>query len=1039
MDDSTAYETLTQCYLLLRGSCPTNEQIQQATTWLDSFYKEPIAIPHLINFFKNSQDPTDRQHAIIGLAKCVGLSWELVAVESKAEVFKILLGMVITEPQWTVRRNIIDIISKAVSPDYCLIILEFVRECVSKQNTAHLEIALLLSALFPQGFLESYNDPNLPSFFFEMINIAFQCQQPEVLIAAIQFILENNIIDTSPNSHPEYWECFVNSFDLVINSQLLFPRLVNLYSTALGHANEHINPIPLLEKCMNVFAQSKSNLKLILQLNIVIQAICHNYSQLIIQSGIAQTIIQTYMQYLIDQFEPEDQFVLSNAPAFEPIFTDLCTPETIQMMWEMCSQVATEFPGLFVFSRVMAATFTVAIDFYSSQMEQVVSILRAGIQSDSPLLRDSCAKAADEFVSSFVFESDELSLAFVHDIYKACQANISGELVQVLASLLDATKKTDHVFDEFFPFLVSVIQQCDVETQAAALQCISNLAKWSSYKIFVYYGQLLDILSDILGSTLDALEHLKGPAVITIAIVAVAIGSNFDDHLDTTFPFLISNLDNESLGASCITALENIMGSYVNRYYQDQYRSEFNEKILDPYMEGFLQYALDNAMLDYSSQHKLQMELDEGFDYPQQFEKSASSLRLLSDIIAISPDLYDLYGSILIKACAIQAKSIAPKCRIAVTYALINLAKGTQVDTADEITVAQAIGAIIIELASESDANVCYETFLAASQIITWISWRSLLDTVEQLINIIAKMIEDPQTQMKRPMERGRDLFNACCDFIVSLTKSAGDAMVDGEQLIMPLIPSLKFFATHNVIRFRSIALSILASLLTFSSAKIDYSLKSDALEASLATVESGQCDEGSAFLCLKALATNHSELVLPYAARLYPVFLAHLDPNRAEMVERNILMRDRCVSCFGEFFLMKIFQPDNCDMSQVIHLSLLAMPIQLDFDLVHDTMVFFLWLFERSKGNYNDQFLRVLAVEFSNHWSNIELHDYREDTLLNKLRWTAFNLFNATENAEKIVTAAVDSDETRLEFFKANLAELAQVEEEEEAIEEEA
>ncbi|EAY09589.1 hypothetical protein TVAG_056330 [Trichomonas vaginalis G3] len=1026
MDDSAVYETLTQCYLLLRSKCPTDEQIQKATKWLDSFYKQAIAIQHLINFYKQSSDPTDRQHAIIGLNKCVGLAWESVAVESRAEVFQILLSMITTEPEWTIRRNIIDILSKAISPDYCSIIMDFIKFCISKENTAYLEIALLLSALFPQGFIESINDQSVTNFFYEMVEVAFQSQQPEVLIAAVQFLLENNVIDCSAETNSSFWEACVNCFDLVIGNNLLFSRLVTLYASALGHSPVVGNPIPLLEKCIDQFTKSKEDSKLVLQLNLIIQAICHNYAQIVIESENAAPIIEMYMTYIMEIFEPDDQFILSNAPLLEQIFTDLCTADTIQPMWDMCMQVSSEPAGLFAFSRMMSATYTVAIDFYSQKLEEVISILRAGILSDSNLLRDSCARSADDFVSTFVFESDELSFAFINDVANTCQENISGELLTVLASLLDATKKTDRVFDVFFPFLVSVVQECDVETQSAALQSISNLAKWSSLKIFVYYPQLLNILFDIINSASDALEHLKGPAVATIAIVAVAIGPTFDEYVPTTFTFLIENLNNEELSASCITALEKIITMYIEL-------PDGSTKSIEPYISRLLPFVLENAELDYSPFYKEENN-DEGYELPPQFEKSASSLKLLSDIIVISNDYFDQFHEELIKCCQLQSTSIAPSCRIAAAASLVNLARKTPVNTDTEKEIAQNIGEIIVKLASECDANVCYQSFLSAEQIITYIDYTGLIEHIEKLIDVVCQMINDPQTQLKRPTERGRDLFNAACDFLMMLSYAAGERML---ELIAPLIPSLVTFSTSNVIRFRSIALSILSSLLNYSSCKVEDDLKNKALEASLTTVEGDQTDDGSAFLCLRALATVDRDLVRPYSEKLIQIFLNHLDPNKVNLVERSILMRDRCVTCLGKF-VMDIMSPDEYDLSQVIPLALSAMPIQLDFELESDCFSFFLWLFQRAEGNFNDLFLRVLAVEFSHHPSIIELHKLGKSEI-RELLSLAMEIIENTPDSDKLVIAAVEGDETRIDFFRANLqsVQLAMEEEMAEAEEE--
>ena len=1020
MSDEEAYATLKHCYDLLRSKCPANSELDQATNWLDQFYQTPLSIQCHVNFYNESTDIIDRLHSIIGLSKSIRRTWDSVTDDSKSDVFHMLLDMITREVDWINRRNIIDIVSMIFAPEYSQLLLNFVKDSVEKNNVAYLEIAVSLSTFLPENLIEIMNDPSIAPFFYSMIELGFQTEQPEVRLATIQFINENKFLDTSAETHPEYWEQCVITLAQMVTRPILLPRYVTVINHCLSQGTVVTDPIPLLSCCLSYFASPTPDENLLMKIHPIIQNICHNYQERVVnEEEVCVSLMQLYIQTSMRLFDPADQFILSNANFFEQTFTDLCiNPDIATLMWEMCSEVAESQPGLFVFARTLSATFNVATEFYLDKFENISSVLRAGISSDSQLLRDACAQSADDFATCFVFETDELSFGFLEDVQNAVQENPSAELLTTLAYLFDATKKTDDIFDSFFQFLISIVQLCDAETIQPALQCLSNLAKWSTLKIFEHYSELFDILGDIIHSSADALEHLKGPAIECISKVAVTIGSSFDEYVPVLFPEFIDGLENPDLMTSCLTALEEIISSYIER---EQYED------LGDFFSRILPFISEHAKIDYTAEYE-NIDKVEGAPFPPQFALSASSLKLLSSLLITDQTFYDAYLQEVLDDCIIQSNSCSPNCQIASMTALAKIASIPNLPSPEvEEQIMQVAGELTLKLTSiGNNIDVAYNTYESVSLVIQCIDITKMDDLLDQIIIQVKQNLEDPQTISKRPQERGRDLFDAINTFLCAVCQSTSGAI----EKLTPLMDIYIDFLNYESLRFRSLALSLFSELIRFDPGKFPEELKQRALECAL-QMASDEID-ASCFSFLDRLALNEPNMLEPIAASTMSIFLDKLNPEKDQKLERYILMRDKCIKCFGTFLMKHIFPEDSYNIEEIIPICLAAMPIQLDFGKKESDRVadFFFWLYERSGEQFDEQFLRVLVVEFSNHPSIIESHQYsavRE----NKMRKTCVRLYTKLPNAARLVESFLDNDQLRLANFQSNLSDTNPEEEE--------
>ena len=232
------------------------------------------------------------------------------------------------------------------------------------------------------------------------------------------------------------------------------------------------------QRVLNTFLQNNQTTTLLMTIHPIIETIFHKYKDRVIgEEEICAHLLQVYMSTAMHLFLIQTTNSFSQMQIFfKQSFSCICTKEIAAYLWELCSANASEPTGLFVFVSVLRATFSVASDFFVDKFEDITSLLREGISSDSQLLRDAAAQAAADFAKTFVIETDELSFVFSRRHSTRCsRKHISG--------FLDATNLL---------FIVS-----------RTSRSVSTL------KIFEHYNELFDVLMEIVSSSAAALVNAQ--------------------------------------------------------------------------------------------------------------------------------------------------------------------------------------------------------------------------------------------------------------------------------------------------------------------------------------------------------------------------------------------------------------------------------------------------------------------------------------------------------------------------------------------------
>lgn len=1013
-------DLLTKCFELIRSN--NNEGVKYATDQIDSLVTNPFSIHILINFFKLQDDPIVRQFGLISLKCTIKNCWSSIPLETRSQLFRNILNLLINETVWVNRIYLIDCIKISMVSELDEILISFLKEAYMTGNDQYLEIALLLSTLIPTNTDQIQEYSNIIPFFQEMLIKGLNSDQPEIRIAGFHFICYSKLFC---NAHffeqsPDYWLKVIELFDSFITDSQQLNRLVSYFDYCIQERIYAGDPTSLLLKLMSFFAyQPPIDENELLNLHTLIQTICTIYAQDLSTSEILAPLIDLHIFMSFRLFNSEDSFTLSNAQFFEESFRTLCINQySIDVLWSKCLMHVDKNEGLFVFLRAVASTFDNAPKFYYSHIREITDILRTSILSNSPLLRDAAARTADELIKYYVFESDELSIDLAPIVVNACHDHVSADLLQVCSRILETTNKTDIFFDETFPFMLNlVLNNSQPDIQDAALRCLGSLAQWSTTKINRDFKMILPMLCEILKSSADHHQYLKSPAVDFIGKLAEVVGRPLDNFLTAVNPFFIENIDNDdvALALSCMNTIKLIIKSHP-----ETIANGIAELV--PKLQKYASTDLSQEFLKYLNLGGTDHEVIT----KNVLKLSGLSLQVLG---AICENMSNQNEELLIfvyKCCDLHKNSSDQFCQSSVAITISSITHGffeqfnnsnNDKNLEEEIkkTIYNFLMLILGYLSPKLNMEVNFDIYRTLNNIVFYFCYDFFKrDELQKILNITCEFLSPEVSLNYRPQERLRDVYAEIFDFLKNIFISANK---DSPNLLTNVTD--KYYQLLNVpnSRFRSFAIRYFGYLITTNSDDIQASLQQDIMKMVIQMAQND--DEYGAFVAIQQIADQTPELMKPYQDQVYEILMKKLSMPFVK-TEGMLLLRDNCVIALAIFATSyNGYKP--IDLQNCAPIVLKALPIFFPIGdrKMRSVSIFFLKMYEECKTLYPYDFLRALVVTFANPRSVIDEMEFKqyEPILINCLK----ELMELPDAVAKCVEILND-DASKLEFLQDNL-----------------
>lgn len=998
-------ELFSKCCDLIRAS--DNEGVKYATEQIDSFVTDPFSINVLIHFIQNQKDYIIRQFGLISLKCAIKNCWSQILLETQNDLFVNLLNLVISETVWVNRYSLIVCIKEAMSSEFDEPLLNFIKQAFSTDSDEFLEVALILAGLIPSDEDKLEECSPLIPFFTEMFIKGLESDQPEVRLSGLYFLCYSKIFKDAHffEQSPEQWDNVIELFDSFITQSQQLNRLIDYIDDFIQDKRYTGDITSLLVKLMSLYT-AESSLEENQQMNVhrIIQSICKQYAEYLSTNELLEPLIELHISISFQLYNSEDSLALSNAHFFEETFRSLCVnQQAIDALWSICLSHSDSNEGLFVFLRAVASTFDNAPEYYIKNKDEITEILSRSILSNSLLLRDAAARTADELITYYVFESDELSIALAPIVVKACHEHVSEYLLIVCSHILDTTKKTEEYFDDTFPFLLDLIQNSPMtDVQDAALQCLGSLAKWSTNKIDRNFESILPILIELLKSSACHQEYLKTPTVDFIGKLAKAVGSPLDEFLVLVIPFFIENMESEdaSLSFSCMMTIKLIIQSHP-----ETIADKIDEII--PKLMKKASTEISKEMMDAANSPSFESDQENPFTQTI-YKIPGLALQVLGSICQIlknTDEEEELWGFVY-KCLKLHKKSYNEFCLSSVTITISSLMKGISdryessgYDENKIFPIILRFIRIIFYIFNEhQNMEVNVDIFRTIKDTVSYFDYESLKQEnyLNEILDITSQFLTPEIAFNYRPKKRSRDVYNEILDFLINFIISAGTEAFEYLTKVTDQYLEMLHDSSSNL-RFRSFAIRYFSYLITNSNDLPDELQRDVVVTAIQMTKEE---NDYGALIAIQQMAMKLPRLMIPYQDEILEVLMEKLNMPFITQ-EKMLLLRDNCVIALAAFVKRPFYDFKEIDFEKCAPIILKALPIAKDFQ-EYNKMDFVLKLFtemyDSCKDSYPDLFLRVLVVTFANPKPVLDEMKFSKLQLLKNLHELMEKIPNATD-----------------------------------------
>jgi hypothetical protein len=254
-------------------------------------------------------------------------------------------------------------------------------------------------------------------------------------------------------------------------------------------------------------------------------------------------------------------------------------------------------------------------------------------------------------------------------------------------------------------------------------------------------------------------------------------------------------------------------------------------------------------------------------------------------------------------------------------------------------------------------------------------------------------------------------LLDSLIEFVGQICESARDM---APSLLEPVIPQFLELTNSEELRFRSMAMRFLGTLVKSSRSHIDPELTEATIRFAMRMAETDF--DYSPFEALMSIIQYARTAFEPFVEQFYHLLIEKLKQTFIKS-ERTLRYRDNCVSCLIALML----EYPGPDLEESLPVILNALPLTVDFHAVHDVRNFF----DRWEAQLREHFLlqsfHVLVDWFASSEFVLEKMEMtREDRshLLSRLRILSAEV----PDVEAECSRYLDGDAVKMEYLRRNL-----------------
>lgn len=947
-------QTVLTCFQKLHNPTTPEDPNEATRVMLENFTK-PECFPFFLNLASNdSVEEYVRQRAIVHCGLLYRKFYLALPPETQMAIFTAMLPLLVYHQSEYVAEYILSDINTSITPEFLPQIIAFIAQI--QANVGLFEIKAILNLyLMICKYPEVNIYENMP-LIMHLIDSAVQTESIDLKVTGITAALKFAVIEDSEANNAilvNYLKLAMELLSSLTKQKLqknlkYIKTLVDALQYVLDQQPECINPLEILQVCLELLSDTTIPGLLLEQISEISDLIIINYTDVITESQAVGPLLQVYFQYAMATFDPqEEEFDCSSTThnIYSSIFVEFAKyPAILAFIWDIISKIISEPAGRFAAIAAIFYSLLDGQDFYEQKVDELSQLFVQGLSDDIPVTGIVSANAIAALAQSQKKQIKKVSSVLLSALFQRIQTLPKHELILAIDAIA-AAGDLGSAFGALFQALTQLIQIPDVQIQMDVLKCLADMVLYSPKQARHYFTEIIQVCTQIL-STPDA-EILASHAISVLSFLIESSPKLFEPYIEQFLQIISQNLDSTD---------DNIIYESITGY--GHLLLHFPAQIRGSIPTVF------PKLLQYSNQTIDKIDNDEDIFYGdsnQDLDKVAepkinvitASIRVLAQTLSTYPELINDNFEAVMTAIQNQVsqtrdsdveKGCAEGCA--------NLIKGIQSIGFDEKTkpLMSRIVEVLVEIASmeNSESPTVGAAFTGISDIIASDENFGISCIDAKQWPLLFKEIEAVFTEGgKLFLMDGLDYMEELHDPAMRVIREIIAAKKnDSIQLILPFVPLFNGLIQHDDEEMRDLVLQFFGDMVYWASDAVDDELKRNTFILAFDAIQNRNSANG--FGCIKQLSAK-----APHVLEGNIPQILELIKNQLEIVEENPTEYLQSVQDNADSALAQIainILPDLFPLDVFMKIALEHMPPQLEVEETNDHIRFFFWLMQRAQ-----------------------------------------------------------------------------------------
>jgi hypothetical protein len=1001
-------EEIVSLYERLRD--PACQEADAITTSLMEFYKNPESLGILFQIITTSQNEQIRIAATIGIGSFVRSCWR--EIEDKSGAYSLILQLSVFAPSSEVRRLNTHYINSCLSVELLPVITSFIETISAEMTPLHAEVICMLAALSINYGLE------IPSEEAAIAACMQDASPLEAKYSAIRLLFNRYNLSEEEEASDESQTFFVSSLDVLKaaatsgNINIVKSMVLECYNYSISDEANFINYEELLKAVIEIMQNTEIPKQIRSWTHILCNEIIDSQKNAILGSefneeSIGFNLYSIYTKYVVENGITNEIYTENNDDLSVIASTLANKEDFLQYVWEIASNIEDE-NTLFIVLETIINTFGNGARFYTDKLEQLFELYASSLGNENvaivSLTIESIIIMSTHLGKVIGESSTSLIGLLVQYVSAADDQELIPDVFRAINSLVTNFDDTDSVFDDIAGSIIQLLESSFYNQNV--LECLATIVSKSNEKSAEHYEQLIQSCYSLISSADEEVNIIKPLLIKCVSLIGSKNPELFQESAQEFVETIIPTIENDDFAYESIKAYGRIVEAFPDAF------SEFSDSILPQ----FIAICKSDLSPPENSDAEFMGEDDLALDdlYDAMLKRVSAALRIVCVILKSYPDkIPALEEEVFASFENIATCSLLPNTMINLAESIVLFAEGLSKLGNPEEHAAEAQKLIeIIAPTFETilDQYATGKIFEAICEVVCYFTVAPLFansDTAELVLESTYKTLELQDEYIEYFHENASRVVRELLDQMHN----------DAFQYISKFLPLYESCLQNDDVEFHNLALQFYGDFIANCNEHVEGELVGTVIDLAITAIKERNSPLG--FTALKQIAKVFPDALSEHLEVIIQLIIEKLDPSVSK-TDENMSLQDNAVSLLGKIAIN--IHGDSFNLQQFMPLVAPAMPAQMDVEENPDIMEFFLWIVEKSGGQFTAEICGVLARVFSDTRDDL-LSWYFTEELLEQLHGLFVQYIQAVGDVDAFIASIVGGNEAKAQNIRAALA----------------